>query len=408
MATVSLIIPCWNGRPWLEGCLQALRRAVDRACDLIVVDNASTDGSVEVVRTLWPSARLIQHTRNLGFAGAVNAGLRQAEGEWLVLLNQDVEVAPDWLAALTRAFAEPGVGIVGCKLLYPDGRTLQHAGGDLEWPQGWTRHLGQGQPDDGRFDQVAEVPFVTGAAMAISRRVLETVGLFDTGFFPAYYEDVDLCHRARLAGFRVLYWPAARAVHHESRSLPTETAISYYHRGRLRFLLKHCPPERLCREFFAEERVWLQKDRRPAVHRALYTAYVAAQWLALAPAADGGVGEATGGFRALPDLTAQRAVAAIFARLQAEVLRLTPFHDHDLAAFGEEPPVRGWWRTLWWQTIRPLLVRYRARLALGPRNRQTWDPAASLTWLIRRQDALEARLTALEARLAERKEPGQI
>jgi hypothetical protein len=172
----------------------------------------------------------------------------------LILINQDVVLRADCLAALSAQLAH-GPAIVGCKLLYPDGVTLQHAGGIIRWPRAIADHYGYRQTDDGRWNTALEVDYVTGAVLAFNRAVLETIGLLDEGFFPAYYEEVDYCYRARAAHARVIYEPAAIAVHHETQS--TDKRTSAYHRamerGRVRFVLKHFQPDRLLHDFFPAE-----------------------------------------------------------------------------------------------------------------------------------------------------------
>ncbi len=236
----SVIILTWNGMAYLEACLNAVLAQVYPDFEVIVVDNASTDGSAELVTERYPQVRLIRNERNLGFAAGNNIGLRAAAGDVLVLLNQDTEVRPGWLAALVEAVQNPAIGIVGCKLLYPDG-TIQHAGAYLDEVRGASEHYGRYELDTGQYDTPREVEFVTGAAVALTRATLSRVGELDEGFAPVYYEDVDWCYRVREAGLRVWYCPQAAAVHYESTSIQD---INHAHRatahyGRLRLLFKH-------------------------------------------------------------------------------------------------------------------------------------------------------------------------
>ncbi len=251
----SVIIPVWNGREYLPTCLEALLAQGYPDLEIIAVDNASTDGSADLVAERYPQVRLIRNWSNLGFAGGCNMGLRAAQGEVLVLLNQDTRVLPGWLQALVEALRRPEVGIAGCKILYPDGQTIQHAGGWIEWPLGLAHHYGQGEPDEGQWDTPREVEYVTGAAMAFRRELLERVGLLDEGFWPGYFEDTDFCLRAREAGYKVWYVPDAVLIHAETTSTHDVIAVSTaYERGRLRFVLKHMPPSRFLAEFFPAEK----------------------------------------------------------------------------------------------------------------------------------------------------------
>ncbi|MCC6191178.1 MAG: glycosyltransferase family 2 protein, partial [Anaerolineales bacterium] len=230
--------------------------------EVIVVDNASADGSADWVAARYGHdrrVRLLRQTANLGFGGGCNAGLAQARGDVLVLLNQDTEVRPDWLAALVDALAAgPAIGIAGSKALYPDG-TLQHAGGHID-TQGNGSHLGYRRPDQGQFDRPADVDYVTGASLALRRDLYDAIGGFDEGFGQAYCEDMDLCLRARAAGWRVVYAPRSVLVHkEESRAAtPGHGALLLFQRNRLRVVAKHWSRARLENEFLPAERAWLE------------------------------------------------------------------------------------------------------------------------------------------------------
>lgn len=262
MMKASIVIPVWNGREYIPACLDALLAQDYSDFEVIVVDNASADGSSDLVAEKYPQVQLIRNTQNLGFAGGCNVGLRAAQGDVLVLLNQDTVVLPGWLRALVEALQRPEVGVVGCKILYPDGKTIQHAGGWIEWPLGLAHHYGQGEQDNGQWDEPRRVEYVTGAAMVFRRDVLERVGPLDEGFWPAYFEDADFCFRAREAGFEVWYIPGAVVLHKETVALtdPAQRS-SAYQRGRLRFVLKHLPPDRFFSEFMSAEKDY----QRPAI-----------------------------------------------------------------------------------------------------------------------------------------------
>lgn len=255
----SVIVLSWNGMDYLQDCLDALLAQDFADLELIVVDNASTDGSADFVASHYPDVRLLRNERNLGFAAGNNRGLRAATGDVVVLLNQDTVVQPGWLTALVQALAsDPRRGIVGGKALYPDGR-IQHAGGYVD-AQGNGAHYGYRQKDEGQFEQVREVDFVTGAALAISRAALAAVGDLDEGFGLAYWEDVDWCYRVRAAGFQVVYVPQAVLIHKEASMAARVSHEGMYElqRNRLRFVLKHWPVGRLVDEFLPAERAWLE------------------------------------------------------------------------------------------------------------------------------------------------------
>lgn len=259
MTLVSVIIPVWNGATDLPACLEALAAQTHAPLEIIAVDNASTDDSTTWIATHHPTVRLLRNQENLGFGEACNRGLAEAKGEILILLNQDTVVRPGWAAALATTLAEHAdVGIAGSKALYADG-TIQHAGGVVD-AQGGGSHLGYRQQDQGQFDELVDVEYVTGASLAMRRRLYEQIGGFDPGFYPAYLEDVDLCWRARAAGWRVVYAPQSVLIHNE-RSVaasPTYEGKLLFHRHRLRFVCKHWSADKLRSEFLPVESAWLR------------------------------------------------------------------------------------------------------------------------------------------------------
>lgn len=292
MRAAALVVT-WNGAPFIEACLESVL-AQTQAADVLVVDNASTDGTAEIARGLVARAKsrghalaVVVNAVNLGFTRGANIGLaallegrhRPGAPEVAVLLNQDATLSPGCLDAVLEAFArEPRAGAVGCKIYYPDGVTLQHAGGALVRPRMAGLHLGQGERDaPGAHDVEQDVDFLTGAAMALRLRSLGQVGVFDEIFSPGYYEDVDLCVRLREHGWRVLYCPRATATHVESASFTDRLArLTLAHRNRLVFALRWMG-DRSFREAFAEaEQAHLAGAAHPDDLRALSTAYVQA------------------------------------------------------------------------------------------------------------------------------------
>jgi GT2 family glycosyltransferase len=275
--TFSIIIPAWNGRAYLDDCLTAVLSQAGEGFEVIVVDNASTDGTADHVAAQYPAVRLIRHEQNRGFAGGCNAGLQAAQGRKLVLLNQDTQVAAGWLEALAQALDRPEIGAVGCKIVHADGRTIQHAGAWIEWPLGFAHHYGHGEAANDAWTEARAVECVTGAAVAFRREVLAEVGYLDEGFWPGYFEDMDFCLRLREAGYQIWYEPAAQLAHIESTSIRDPLQRSeLYERGRLRFVLKHLPPARFLAEFVPAEEVY----QMPAIlghgSRALRLAYLEA------------------------------------------------------------------------------------------------------------------------------------
>ncbi len=239
--SLTVIILAWNGADYLAGCLKSVLEQGYEPLEVIVVDNASTDNSAAIAESFAPAVRLLRNAHNLGYAGGNNIGLAAANGEVLLLLNQDTVLQPGCLAALAATFAEPQVGLVGCKIYYPEGRLIQHAGALIRPGDAFALHRGQNEVDVGQYDTVVEADYLTGAALALHRRTLQRVGLLDEAYYPAYYEDADYCYRARRAGFQVLYQPQAVVRHHESASTAQRpyARTAALHRHRLRFVLSH-------------------------------------------------------------------------------------------------------------------------------------------------------------------------
>lgn len=283
----AVVVLTWNGGDPAMRCLASLAALRPAPDQVLVVDNASADGTPERVAAQFPAVTLLRNDSNLGFSGGMNVGiaalLAQAEApDAVVLLNQDAEVDPGWLGAIVAPLAaDAGVGAVGCKIRYPDG-TLQHAGVTLDWPRTLARHVGWHEADRGQHDAPAGVDYVTAAAVALRADALRAVGGFDEGYAPAYFEDLDLCARLRRAGYAVRYEPAATLVHQESTSLRDELVRSaHYNRGRLRFVLKTFPLDQIAGPFAAAERAFFHQHGNHPESRALRWAY--AETLAALP-----------------------------------------------------------------------------------------------------------------------------
>jgi GT2 family glycosyltransferase len=216
--TVSVVVPVFNQFRFTCHCLAALQRQCsDHPFEVIVVDDCSTD-ETSARLPAFENLKLVRNHENLGFVRSCNAGAAEARGDYLVFLNNDTQVQPAWLDALIETFAiRPNAGIVGSRLLFPDGRQ-QEAGGIVfgdgsSWNYG---HLDD--PYKPEYSYVRETDYVSGASLAIRRDLFEQLGGFDAHFVPAYYEDADLAFRVRAAGFGVYYQPLSHAVHFEGVS----------------------------------------------------------------------------------------------------------------------------------------------------------------------------------------------
>jgi len=238
---VSIIIPNWNGARHLPTCLEALRRQTYRHFEVIVADNASTDGSQELLRRDYPEVRLIALPENRGFTGACNAGLRAARGDILVLLNNDTEADPRWLAAIADAFERhPEVGLIASKMLLFDRRNVFHTAGDFYRVDGLPGNRGVWQADTGQYEREEYVFSACGGAAAYRRAMLDEIGLLDEDFFYSC-EDVDLAWRAQLAGWRCLYVPQAVVYHRLAATGGGVTASFYDGRNFLYVIVKNYP-----------------------------------------------------------------------------------------------------------------------------------------------------------------------
>lgn len=234
------IIVNFNGSLFLDPCLRALDRQHRGPSRIIVVDNASDDDSLNELAA-WPEAEVIQSGQNLGYAGGANRGVYSSESPIVVILNPDVELDAGFGQALLNTFdGDESLGAAGAKLRFPDSQLIQHAGGRIFWPELTTSHLGEGETDEGQFDTIRDVDYVTGAALAIRRDAFDVVDGFDERYFPAYWEDVDFCFRLRDAGWKVQYRPELTASHHEGSGAARGNAyFAAWTRNRLRFAVSH-------------------------------------------------------------------------------------------------------------------------------------------------------------------------
>jgi len=221
---ISIIIPVFNQLRFTQACLASLQenQGTERF-EVIVVDDCSTDGTAEAV-ALIPGVVYMRNETNSGFIASCNRGAEKARGNYLTFLNNDTLVRDGWLSALVGTFAEePQAGIVGSKLVYPDGR-LQEAGGII-WQDasGWN----YGKFDDAskpEYNYLREVDYCSAAALMIPKALFRDVGGFDSRYAPAYYEDTDLAFKVRRAGYKVLYQPLSEVIHYEGATGGTDLA----------------------------------------------------------------------------------------------------------------------------------------------------------------------------------------
>jgi GT2 family glycosyltransferase len=248
---VSVVVVSYETRDDLAACLAALAAHGGPGVETIVVDNASTDGSADLVARDFPGVRLVRNPRNLGFGAACNRGAAVARAPCLLFLNSDAQVTAGAVAALARVLDQrPDVAIVGPRTLNEDGTAQVSFGPALtplaEWRQRrLVRAVARREPDALRVAHerslvACEPDWVSGACLMIRRRAFDAVSGFDEGFF-LYEEDVDLCVRVRAQGGRVRFEPAATVVHRLGRSMARmpERAREEYDRSHLRYYQKH-------------------------------------------------------------------------------------------------------------------------------------------------------------------------
>jgi len=238
---LSIIIPHYNGLHHLSPCFSALRAQTYPHIEIILVDNGSTDESVALTQQEFPEVKILALGRNLGLTGAINRGISIAQGEIIVPLNNDTEVAIQWAQALVDTLKQhPSAGIVASKMLLFDQRDTLHSAGDGFGTDGIPINRGVWQTDSGQFDQDIYIFGGCGGAVAYRRTMLNEIGLFDEDLF-MYLEDVDLNWRAQLAGYKVVFAPNAVVYHHLSATGGGVIASYYTGRNTIFILAKNIP-----------------------------------------------------------------------------------------------------------------------------------------------------------------------
>jgi GT2 family glycosyltransferase len=233
---VSAIVVNWNAGAMLSVAVESLLAQDWPALEVIVVDNASSDGSAdEIERRFGSRITLIRNGRNEGFARGNNIGFAAAKGEWMFLLNPDAACDPGTVGALMRFAADkPDVGQLACRIVQADQPNFFDSTGLLLYPDGVCRSRGWQEKDLGQYDRSEEVLAGHGCACALRKSMLDDVGGFDEDFF-CYLEDLDLGMRSQLAGWKCWYVPGARVRHTKSASAGNHSVFKAYHVERNRF-----------------------------------------------------------------------------------------------------------------------------------------------------------------------------
>ncbi len=316
----------------LEECLESLRQQTFRDFEIVVVDNASNDGTRELLEERkGAGVRVIANTANLGFCKANNQGIRAARGEFIALLNNDAAAEPGWLAALIEAVeARPGAGMAASKIVAYDDPQIIDKTGHLIYFDGQNCGRGAGEKDCGRYDNLLDTAWPDGCAALYRRAMLDRIGAFDEDFF-AYADDAELGLRARIAGWTAVFAPAAVVRHRRGSSL-----------GRY-------SPQRLY--LIERNRIWLAAKLFPLPLLLLNPIFAAMRWLAYGASAIGGRGDLHAALQRLPFFT----LLKCFLRAYADGLRGLP------AMLAKRKEIKRLRKLNGWRTTR-LLWRYRISL----------------------------------------------
>lgn len=244
MPDVSILILNWNGKTDTIACLQSLRTLHYANVEIVLVDNGSSDHSAEDIHQQFPQVTLLQNTENLGFVGGNNQGIRYAlsrGSEYLLLLNNDTLVDPDFLSSLMRTAEKyPDIGMLNPIIYYSNSTNIWFCGGKINWENGVTSHLmdldrAYYLPE---YDHSILSEYATGCALLTRSEVIRQIGLLDPRFF-AYYEDTDWSVRCQKAGWKTVVVPTAKIWHKVSATASPRQAFIWGHRNLILFLWKH-------------------------------------------------------------------------------------------------------------------------------------------------------------------------
>jgi GT2 family glycosyltransferase len=209
---VSIIIVNWNGQEILEDCLKTLKQVTYKNYELIVVDNNSTDASLDILSE-YQDIILIKNKSNVGFAPANNQGYKKSKGEYILLLNNDTKVPKEFLSVMVEKMeSDPSIGALQPKIFLMDKPKYLDNCGSFMTPTGLLKHWGFMSKDSEEFNQEAEVFSAKGACLLTRRNIIEQIGLFDDSF-GSYFEESDFCYRVWMMGKRVIYFPEAHIYH---------------------------------------------------------------------------------------------------------------------------------------------------------------------------------------------------
>jgi len=236
---VSILIVNWNGKVHLETCLLSLSKITYKNTEVVVVDQGSSDGSVEFLKEKYKKVKVVKLKENVGFAQGNNIGLSQTKGEYVLLLNNDTKVEPNFLEPLVQAMQKKAVAVVQPKICFWNKKEIQSAGSFMT-TTGFLYHRGYGA-NIKKYNTKDEIFSANGACMLIKKKVAENLGLFDQEYF-AYFEETDFCWRVWVSGYKVIYEPRS-VIYHKGGETSKTFANSYVQylsfRNRLNAILKN-------------------------------------------------------------------------------------------------------------------------------------------------------------------------
>lgn len=256
---VFCIVLNWNGKHYLKKCLDSITGNSYKNIVIVVVDNASTDGSQEFVKKNYPQIELIVNKENLGWTGGNNKGVRYAlknKADCIFVINNDTEIEKNCIRELLKVlYSNESIGIVGPKIYLSEQngkrtKKISFAGGKFTPNRFFGVHIGINKIDKGQFSKVQRTEFITGAAILIKSEVFKKIGVFDRRFF-IYYEEADFCLRAKKRGYDILFCPSAHVYHMFSGTVELNSPFQNYFTTRNHYLFveKNAPLLVKLREF---------------------------------------------------------------------------------------------------------------------------------------------------------------
>jgi len=238
---VSVIVVTYNSEKYISECINSILKSQYPRFEIIVVDNSSSDNTLEILRKHDGKIKLIESDKNVGFAEGNNIGIRNSNGEIIVMINPDAYVTENSIKEMILPLLQnEKIMVTGPKIFYPDTKKIQSAGGMLK-KNALPYHLGYGEEDSYHYDYPREVDYVTGAAMSIKKQLFEITGLFDSIYKPVYFEETDKCFRARKLGYKVLFVPTSIVYHYESTTLTalSKNFLKHFHSSRFKYIYKN-------------------------------------------------------------------------------------------------------------------------------------------------------------------------